>query len=191
MALPSERWNDLPQGLLPDRFSFVPGTDRKTFDFMWREMFEQDVRQVQRIAASDGVRLSAAALKRYTHSMGWTARLVLRNKASILALYLCEHLLTNQYNDVKFLWVHPDYVDTTVPAHLTRLARLELPELPTRVSVSSSATSLHKRLRDAGWTDLDDRDNDAPSASDRTRFYIRSAGGPEYRQALDSGRAVR
>lgn len=191
-----DMWKDFPAGLAGERLSFVPGTDRNTFDSLWREISAFDLDQVSRIMRADGVKASPTSLAKYANRTGWTGRVVLRNKMTCVAIYLAEHVRTganllqrDEYNDVKFFWVHPDHHDTKVPLHLSQLARLELPELPSRMSVNARAAKLIATLRDAGWTDLTDDDD----RKDRGRaiLYAPSVAGREYREALEASRAAR
>lgn len=184
-----DNWNDLPPGVISDRLSYVPGTDRKEFNVLWRELQHIDLDQAARIVHHDGAKITRRALTRYANSTGWTGRVVLRNKVSIIGMYLAEHLTFGEYNHVRFFWVHPDYHEHKVPLRLLQLARLELPELPTRLSVNASAVKLHQLLRDAGWTDLTD-DNDE-YVHRRRDFRIASVAGREYRAVVETGRAAR
>lgn len=185
-----EQWNDLPTQLVADRLSFVPGDrGRQSFDLTYREIAATDAPQVSRIVKHAWHKNADSLIRLCTLHTGWTGRLVLRNRSAIVAMYLGQHLMVDGYNDLKFFWAHPDYYTTKVPLRLLALARLELPELPTKVSVDASATELHKLLLDAGWTDLTDvPDNDRPT---RREFRIACVAGREYHEALAKGSAAR
>lgn len=176
-------WADFPSELAPERMSYVPHTNRRTFALNYRDLQMVDAPQVVSVLAASGVKVSKNALIRFIQATGWSARGAFRNKNTMVALVLSQHLATGapgESNEIKILWVHPDYALTNVPQRLLLLARLELPELPTKCRpVGRFAADTGDILRTAGWTEVDDC------------YHAPSVGRREYRAALQASGITR
>lgn len=197
----------MPFKAVGDRLSYVPGrTDRDAFTVSFRQVGSADTAQLCRILGlpfSHQAEYAPAGggtmipLSTYYTQTGYTGRIVLRNEDTAVAVYLSDHMLIPPagldaaYNNVTFFWVHPDYHTHTVPLHLLQLARLEMPELPTRVFVRAADEALIALLKWAGWNDVT-RDEDGDDERDDLRdFRIKPVAGREHREALAEGGAVR
>lgn len=185
MAESNERWPNITE--VPDRCSFVPNTERNEFLLTTRAAAVTDYDLVRRVYKLAGVRASKSAILKRITQHGFTTRLTTRSQRYVVCGCVSSHWPDTNWNKIEAFWVHPEYKDTKVPLHLLQLARLELPEYATTMSVASGDTVLKTVLLSAGWTEISEHDND----SARLEYCVRSAAGREHSAALEKSRIVR
>lgn len=185
MADKQEWWPRIVE--CPERMSFVPGTERDDFTLTTREASVADYDLVRRLSRLAGIAPSKAKLLQWITQHGHVVRLTLRSQRYLVGGTISTHWPDKELNRVHAFWVHPDYSETKAPLTLLQLARLELPEYATSVSVSPGDTCAKTVLASAGWTEI----SDYVEGSTRFEYRIRSVAGREHRALVEKSSVLR
>ncbi len=162
---------------IPERLDWFVDEPLSNRKITFREGQQTDQVQIRDLVRECGLRPSAKRLYEWFSRSNYLVMLACRNLRTVVGVCIADH----RPGLVSILALHvcEQYSMFPIDEKLLQLARLELPEAPTRISVLSSDDVRMKRLRQLGWRCVE-QDADGQSEDEaRATFEIRFASAPE------------